>query len=161
LVLVYVLYWIAKFPCNTVLEFSTNSTRLGTIGWPTSFSYCSRVPPGEIPSIFRDRNLVRVDAHFRWQQFLRHIPSPLFLFCRFFLFLFCFPAGLCFLFDYDVRPDSYSGTELFLVWEMFLMESTVRADERSYQMSHRMARTRSFQLSHVAQNVQAITWPWY
>lgn len=46
---------------------------------------------------------------------------------RFLLFLFRFPAGLCFLFDYDVRLDSHSGMELFLVWEMFLMEGTVRA----------------------------------
>jgi len=43
--------------------------------WLACFIFLPRqgTARGKIPSVFWDRNL-RVDAHFRWRQFLRHIP---------------------------------------------------------------------------------------
>lgn len=86
-------------------EFSTNPTRSRTIGWPWLLHF--PVPAGTArgnPSVFRDRNLVRVDAHFRWRQFPPSHSSfrpPSLLFS-----ILLQPVGLCFLFDYDVRSDS-------------------------------------------------------
>ena len=116
----------------------------------------------------RDRNLVRVDMHFRWQQFLRHIPpllslslSPLYFPS---LFSFSFPFSCWFMLlvwlwrtlGFALGNGIVPGLR-----NVFDGGYGSRADERSYQMSHRMARTRSFHLSHVAQNVQTITRPWY
>lgn len=100
-----------------------------TIGRLTSFFYnvCNRYHTRRKLSIFRDRKLTHVEAHFRWRQF-----SPLHLSFLFFSFLlfpsFSIPLSrwfICFLFDCDVRSDSRSGMELFSVWEMFLMRGTV------------------------------------